>query len=75
MLTLCSRVACVDAKYYYRMNPDSVTHKPDREWERIYTHEKIISLAEKKFGITSAAYAKARLDYVEELWELLKSRV
>lgn len=72
MLASSSRVACVDATYHYRLNPTSITHKPEREWERIYTHEKLILLAKEKFGENSSAHAKARLAYVEELYRLLR---
>lgn len=72
MLALSSSVACVDAIYHYRLNPTSITHKPEREWERIYTHERLILLAKERFGEKSTALAKARLAYVEELYRLLR---
>lgn len=61
ILYLCEKVAFDDARYFYRLNPDSVTNTNAVRFvaDRLITCNSLVAMTEKSFGSLSSTYLKA----------------
>ena len=72
MLTKCSQVAFVDAKYYYRSNPDSITHRSPERFLTHRTEEDVYKLISKNYGSDSDEAKIALAAYIRNIMRTLK---
>ncbi len=72
MLTKCSQVAFVNAKYYYRSNPNSITHRSPEKFLTHRTEEDVYKLISKNYGIDSVESKIALAAYIRNIMRTLK---
>ncbi|MFI3278470.1 MAG: glycosyltransferase family 2 protein [Rikenellaceae bacterium] len=69
LLLTADKVAMVDAQYFYRMHPQSITHDISiKSFDSVIVQEYLYNFVEKNFADTPEVIAKAQSEYIESLF-------